>query len=96
MRSIPIHFLTEIQFGGQFFSCLPGPFPKTLASRLQKNCERCRYKLKEHQRRALFARMTYSRLHPQDDPLIEPVPSAVFIDPRVPLPRVRPQSHPRV
>jgi hypothetical protein len=30
-----------------------------------------------------------SHLHPQDDPLIEPVPLAVLVDSHVPSPRVR-------
>jgi hypothetical protein len=71
----------------------PRSFPKTLVGRLQKNCERCRHKLKEHHPRALFARMTYSHLHPQDDPLIEPVPPAVLVDPRVPASQVRHSNH---
>jgi hypothetical protein len=37
--------------------------------------------------------MTYSRLHPQDDPLIEPVLPAVLIDPRVPASQVRHSNH---
>jgi hypothetical protein len=37
--------------------------------------------------------MAYFHWHPLDDPLIEPVPPAVLVDPRVTAPRMRHSNH---